>query len=334
MADEPNLFARLHKWATRQDENFLTESLAVVLEQLLILAPETGTRLVKQLTDGFIDVLPDAASSIEISTQVEAVSGRPDLEVRTRNRLVWVEVKVESRLRTGQLEGYRVLLRESGFDATRLILLTRYPEGYAQGGEHADQEVRWFEVTDWLESELPQLDPGAAVAIYLLRQFLNFLRARGMNLTQVGKYLPEGLSAAVSLLNMLGEAAVACGVKPLNRPQSRAIGLYLNEGDYWVGIAFERPTILSFASSRVRVDPAAAAQLVEGTTFEWGPGRGHGWKRELDLDAEEVHFFVRSKVSQIRVLEKFLRECLEMVRRVELPNRAAGPEAPPDEDSK
>ena len=37
-----NLFLRLHKWAVRQDENFLTESLAVVLEQLLVLAPEVG----------------------------------------------------------------------------------------------------------------------------------------------------------------------------------------------------------------------------------------------------------------------------------------------------
>ena len=46
-----NLFLRLHKWASRQDENFLTESLAVVLEQLLVLAPAVGTRLVSRLTE-------------------------------------------------------------------------------------------------------------------------------------------------------------------------------------------------------------------------------------------------------------------------------------------
>jgi hypothetical protein len=55
-----NLFLRLHKWAARQDENFLTESLAVVLEQLLALAPEVGTRLVARLTGGFIDLPPTA----------------------------------------------------------------------------------------------------------------------------------------------------------------------------------------------------------------------------------------------------------------------------------
>src|SRR5579864_4827955 len=96
-----NLFLQLHKWASRQDENFLTESLAVVLEQLLVLAPAVGTRLVSQLTDGFIEVSADDASTIEIRTQVEAASGRPDLEICTPHRLVWVEVKAESELRAG-----------------------------------------------------------------------------------------------------------------------------------------------------------------------------------------------------------------------------------------
>src|SRR5438105_12670390 len=93
-----NLFLRLHKWASRQDENFLTESLAVVLEQLLVLAPAVGTRLVARLTGGFIDLSPEAASAIEVRTQVEAGQGRPDLEIRTPHRLVWLEVKAESEL--------------------------------------------------------------------------------------------------------------------------------------------------------------------------------------------------------------------------------------------
>jgi len=76
----PNLFARLHKWATRQDENFLTESLAVVLEHLLILAPAVATRLIRKLTGGFIDLPAEDASAIEIRTQVEAGKGRPHLE--------------------------------------------------------------------------------------------------------------------------------------------------------------------------------------------------------------------------------------------------------------
>src|SRR5947199_5621957 len=94
-----NLFLRLHKWASRQDENFLTESLAVVLEQLLILAPAVGTRLVSRLTGSFLDLTPEDAGAIEIRTQVETGQGRPDLELLIPHRLVWVEVKAESERR-------------------------------------------------------------------------------------------------------------------------------------------------------------------------------------------------------------------------------------------
>src|SRR4051794_29456782 len=121
-APADNVFLRLHKWAARQDENFLTESLAVVVEQLLVIAPAVGTRLVAKLTGGFIDLPAEDASAIEIRTQVEASSGRPDLEIRSPHRLAWIEMKAESKLRTGQLEGYRVLLRESGVAQTRLLL--------------------------------------------------------------------------------------------------------------------------------------------------------------------------------------------------------------------
>jgi hypothetical protein len=47
-----NLLVRLHKWAWRQDENFLTESLAFVLEHLLENEPEAGVRIVALMTGG------------------------------------------------------------------------------------------------------------------------------------------------------------------------------------------------------------------------------------------------------------------------------------------
>src|SRR5687768_16338557 len=128
-----NLFLRLHKWAARQDENFLTESLAVVLEQLLVLAPAVGTRLVARLTGGFIDLPPEDAGAIDVQTQVETEHGRPELEIRSPDRLTCVEVKAESELRVGQLEGYRVHLGESGVERTQLVLLTRYPEVFRPG---------------------------------------------------------------------------------------------------------------------------------------------------------------------------------------------------------
>jgi hypothetical protein len=328
-----NLFLRLHKWAWRQDENFTTESLATVLEQLLVLVPAVGVNLVRRLTGGFIDVPPEDASTIELQTQVEASHGRPDLEIRTPHRLAWVEVKVESELRAGQLAGYCVLLGESGVAHTRLVLLTRYPEVFGPEDATPDYQVRWFEFADWLETELPAAQAASEVAGFLVRQFLGFLEARSMTLAQVGKYMPEGLRALSNLMNMLSEAAEACKVPAKKAAGWDYIGLTLDGLKYWVGVNFADPEILWF-STRSRIDPEAARKLGVGELSEehWVPGR-YRWHRGAELDSESVHFFSRSKVSQMQWLEEFLRECLAQAKSIETPDQPPIPEEP-DEDSK
>ncbi len=328
MSSGPNLFARLHKWAARQDENFLTESLAVVLEQLLILTPEVGVRLVSRLTGGFIDLALEDASAIEIHTQVETGSGRPDLEISSKDRLVWIEVKVESDLRTGQLEGYRVLLRESGIEQTRLVLLTRYPEVFQGDETRPDLEVRWFELGDWLETELSAAEATNEVAGFIARQFLDFLRGKNMNLTQVGKFMPEGIRALSNMLNMLLEAAVACKVSTEKSSGWKYIGFLLDGKKYWMGLGYDDPEKLVFVT-RCRIDREAAARLDEGELLEenWVPGR-YRWCRRAELASETIHFFERSKVSQMRWLESFLRDCLDMARSIETPDQPPLPEQP------
>lgn len=326
----PNLFHRLHKWAHRQDENFLTESLAVVLEQLLVLAPAVGTRLISRLTGGFIDLPPEDASAIEIRTQVEAVAGRPDLEIRSPHKLAWVEVKAESELRTGQLEGYRVLLKKTGVSQTKLLLLTRYPEVFRSGNTRPDLELRWFEVADWLEAEIAAADEAGEVAGFLARQYLSFLEARSMTLAQVGKFMPEGLRALSNLMNMLIEAAGACKLPTKKYPQWDEIGLLLDGGKYWVGVNFAEPECLVFNTCR-QIDAEAATKLGVGELFQakWVPGLNR-WSHWVELDSEEVHFFSRSKLSQMQWLEEFLRDCLAKARSVETPDQPPMPDEPED----
>jgi hypothetical protein len=328
LAEGPNVFARLHKWATRQDENFLTESLAVVLEQLLILAPAVGTQLVNRLTGGFIDVSPAEAHVIELQPQLDTGAGRPDLQVRAPERLVWIEVKAEAELRTGQLEGYRVLLGESGVEHTRLVLLTRYPESYSQEDARPDLEVRWFEVADWLDSELLEADAAGAVAGYLARQFLDFLRIRGMRLAQVGHAMPEGLRALGSLLTMLLEAAKACKVSVKISAGWEYTGVTLDGAKYWLGFGYASSEKLKFGT-RTRIDPEAARRLGVGELTEenWVPGR-YRWWQVVELDSEDVHFFSRGKVSQMEWLQGFLRDCLAKARSIETPDQPPIPEEP------
>lgn len=318
-----NLFLRLHKWAIREDENFLTESLAVVLEQLLVLAPAVGTRLVSRITGGFIDRPADESSAIEVRTQIETGSGRPDLEIRTPNRIVWLEVKAESELRVGQLEGYRILLADQGIAETRLILLTRYRESYTTDAARPDSEFRWFEVADWFASEQSAAASAGDVAGFLVRQFLDFLEARRMTLAQVGKFMPEGLLALSNLMNMLVEAATTCNVVAKRTWTKEYIGLNLT-GAYWIGIDFSEPDNLIF-STWARIDSEAATRLGIGEVFQQrdAPG-GYRWRRKLELDSETVHFYSRSKVGQMECLEGFLEECLAQARSIEVDNHHTG----------
>ncbi len=324
----PNIFARLHKWAARQDENFLTEALSLILEHILLLAPGVGTRLVSRLTCGFIDLPADDAGSIEINPQVITGQGRPDLEIRVPDRLVWIEVKAESVLRAGQLEGYRVLLSQSGVVSTRLGLLTRYPEEFARDAERPDHQIRWFEVADWLENELPVLETVGEVAVDLPRQFLTFLRTRGMTLTQVGKYMPEGLRALNNLLNMLSEAAQACKISSVKKSANwEKIGLKFDHGGkYWIGVYLDDPEKLWFASkNRIRLDAAARLEVGETVTGEYS------WRRRVQLDSEDIHFFSRTKVSQMEWLQEFLRDSLAKAKSIETPDQPPISEEPEDD---
>jgi hypothetical protein len=315
-----NVFHRLHKWAARQDENFLTESLALVVEQLLILAPEAGTRLISKLTGGFLNLPAGDASTIEIRTQVETGQGRPDLEIRAPNRLVWIEVKVESPLRAGQLEGYRVALAASEVESNRLILLTRYPEKWLPGDERPDAQLRWFEVADWLEAEFPVAIAAGEVAGFLVEQLFDFLKEKNMTLAQVGKYMPEGLKAMSNLMNMLVEAANFCKVSVIKKPRWDNTGLELDGKRYWVGVNHDEPEYLYFSTDQMLIDVEAANRLPVGKTNQSQdvPG-GTYWLRWIELDSEDVHFFARSKISQMEWLEQFLKESIEIAKTIERP---------------
>src|ERR1700688_2325476 len=119
-----NLLLRLHKWAWRQDENFLTEAFAHLLRQLLESEPEAATELLSLLTASFLKVRVEDTRLVEVHTQVVETEGRPDLELRTAKQQVYVEVKVESEPGAGQLLRYRRLLRQSDAESTLLILLS------------------------------------------------------------------------------------------------------------------------------------------------------------------------------------------------------------------
>lgn len=315
MESSGNLFVRLHKWAYRQDENFLTEAFAYVLKHLIEYEPEAAVHLVESLTGGLIRLKPEQTKLLRIESQAVSDEGIPDLMLRTAHQLVIVEVKSASEPRPEQLVRYRRLLKESGLAETALVLLTRYPVNLEEGTERPEVRVRWFQVAEWLNLE-QQRYTFQAVSKYLVEQFVGFLRTRNMVMGEVTWELPGGVRALRALADMLYEAATACGVRARIWGNRGCMGVYLEGQLYWVGVDFDRPEILTFETWNAAVDRESAERLGAGKIYEWTNEPGFGWRRELNLETEEVHFFARSKASQLQLLENFLRECLDQVRTV------------------
>ncbi len=313
-----NVFLRLHKWAKGQDENFLTESLAVVLERLLDLAPVIGKSVLFQLTDGLIGLPSEDAETIEINTQVEEELGRIDLDIRAPRKRVWVEVKVEFGIGLGQLEKYLVMLGEKKGEKNRLVLLTQYFEDVSSTCPKVCT-VRWFQFADWLEREILSMKEAAEGARFLMQQFFDFLGSKGMTLVQVGKSMPEGVRALSNLMNLLLIVAEDCGESPKRAPGWGFMGIILDERKYIVSVEFTDPEMLWFGT-RCVIDHERALNLVkqrEGDLEEvnWVPGRYRWWKG-LNLASEDVHFFDRPKDSQRQRLKEFLQDCLRLARSI------------------
>jgi hypothetical protein len=313
-AFQNNLLVRLHKWATRQDENFLTETLAFLLEFLRDNEPEAASELISRLSGGVIVLTPQQIRGLEIRTQIIADDGIPDIELRTTEHFVIIEVKSESDATENQLARYRRILVTSGIPYTSLILLTRYPATTAG----ADRYFRWYQVAEWIDQESNKYKFNAK-SEFLVEQFLGLLKARNMTMSQVTWELPTGVRSMRALADMLYEAASACKLKATIRGNTEWIGIHLDGRQYCAGIEFSAPERLYFGTDYASVDPNAAEKLGLGATAPWQDGDGHEWWRDVDLESEDVHFFARSKASQMQFLEQFLRENYEHAKKVTLP---------------
>ena len=152
-----------------------------------------------------------------------------------------------------------------------------------------------------------------------------------MTLTQVGKFIPEGLRALSNLMNMLFEAAVACKFTPKKKGGWDYMALALEDGKYVVAIDYKEPEKLWFGT-KAKIDSKAAAELGEGEPESaWKQGQ-FSWWRGIELDSESVHFYSRSKVSQMQWLESFIRESLTMAKSIETRDQPALPDDDDDDD--
>jgi hypothetical protein len=208
---ENNLLLSLHKWSRRQNENFHTEAFVHLLRHLLKYDSKFAVNLLRRLTGELLDLKPEDAHLVTLTTQIEISTGKPDIEIKTKDHLIYIEVKVEAGLGDRQLKRYRIdLQKKSAFKSKSLILLTRYPFVFKEDDEKPDLIIYWYEIAEWLESELKEGVVEHSSGSYVIGQFLEFLQARGMTIEQVGQELIskdfiQGLQSLNNLMNMLNQ---------------------------------------------------------------------------------------------------------------------------------
>lgn len=307
--EQSNLLTSLRRWADRQVENFTTDAFAHLLSYLRLHQPKVAAVIFRDLTDNRLEISDEECSKTLIATQVRMSEGTPDIKITFPGRVVLVEVKVDSSPCAEQLASYAAYLRSLRV-GTHLVLLTRYAVTVDRP-EISRNFVRWYQLAESLRKQVSQSrDP---IATYLLTEFTDFLRERGMTMERVSWQMVEGIKSMVSLVDMLEEALVSakgdiakhqgwndgCGhVFSLNGKQGR------------MAVRFSRPGSVEFAARNV--DKILAQKIPHGELKTWD-GDKFRWRCRLDLESEDVHFFARNRDSQMECLEAFLARCIQNI---------------------
>jgi hypothetical protein len=246
--------------------------------------------------------------------------------IKGPNHFVIIEVKVEAAPGNAQLDIYRERLQMQDGTFRCLTLLSRYPVD-ANEKQKVNVCVRWQAIARILDLNLAKV--SEAVSIMLLRQFLEFLKERGMAMEKVGWELVRGVQALLSLMGILDEAMDS--LKDIEKREriggtsTNGFGFLIKGTKCWAGVYLARPQLLVFEAYNVTKDAAQNAGFgrLLGKDDPEGFGRfekqskgAFKWASTLDLESEEVHFFALSPDNQQRRLEEFVTISVSEVKKM------------------
>jgi hypothetical protein len=282
-----NIFSTLFKYCVGSDENYLTDAFAYVLRLLLHRAPQNGITIINQLCGLQQANCFEQPTTITINTQVTVDEGRPDIEVRDHNILVYVEVKHDAPLSEGQLEYYKSKLIDSPHAFTQLVLLTRSRLSAKETTLFHEQyhHIRWYEVHDLL-AHAPISDN---ICRFFVDELLQFLKEKNMVMNKVTWEYIRGVPALLDLTNMLEEAvAEVMNSRKMRRTAGWSWRGFYSEDGFYIGIPYDHPTSI---------------------TFQNNGGRNPTYIRDLEL--ENAHFFSLAQGEQFECIVSFLRQSLD-----------------------
>jgi hypothetical protein len=332
-----NLFAALYRWVEKHDENYLSESLALVIRRLLLHSPGPGSNLVSLITEGKIRVdSAEASRATVLAQRYTQTHGIPDIWIALPSADVAIEVKVDAPLGRDQLAAYRQELDHQGKPNRCLVFLSRLPAG--DEASQADVSIRWFQLAEALSNFIggTKVDP---VTEYLVSQFLDYLKFRMLALSPVRSAVsqavrqyyadyPDGgvlatrirnlenvndfptLQPLVDLLALMKSAVQTADLDAspiLDSGQSPApwIGYNIKRMKYFFYLFLSKPEEVVLETS-VRFAPSSETAIATEASPRTST-RPH-LERSRDLADPSLSFFDRSSESQLDLLANFLRD--------------------------
>jgi len=304
MTHNINIFSALGKYNSAVDENYLTESFVFLINELLYREPLIGIDFLNHICVSNDEFCFTPDETIWVTTQEVTEYGTPDIKISSPDKLIYIEVKHDSHLGDRQISRYKNALEPSRALIKKVILLTRFAEDLDKT-EKPYKHIRWFEICNYLGSSKDRInDP---VCKYLIDSFDSFLEVRQMTLQKVTWEYVNGVPAMINLINMIEVAIQGAGIDFYKiYPKSAGWdfkGFNLQNQDYWCGIHFNNPLVLTFElMDKTRFDK----EKLPNPTYSLQEGKKRLWFR---LQLEEIHFFSLDKDQQLDRIIDFLRTC-------------------------
>jgi|GEM_PF-4532482 len=304
-----SLFGNLSRWARRQKENFVTEAFGYLANYLLEHEQRTGQELLKWLCCGEAaasDIFP--ITNAQVILQSHTDHGKPDIEIAADDLAAFIEVKKDAKPGPRQLDRYRLSLDAKSANRKYLILLAHFPNELHQGSEQSDRGITWHEVAKWLDERTELQDP---VAIYLVRQFVDFLKEERMAIQHVGREYVLGMEAYVRLVTMIDRALIDAEIPMYKRPRVWKDNWICYVGSrssrpFCIKIRFKNPTQICFEFFASNLAPGK--QLPD----DWHLGKSKPYRVFKLTDS----FFAVEAQEQSLQLQTFFKESYEAAKQL------------------
>lgn len=245
--------------------------------------------------------------AIVITTQKFTDVGTPDIELKSNDKSIYIEVKHDSGLGNQQIERYRKALDKEHASIKKIVLLTKFSIDLATKNQegHPDKHIRWYQIHRYLE----ELKPKSDICKFLIDQFTDFLEGKQMAIQRVGWEYTSGIRAFFNLVDMIGVAIEELGIKIYSKSAGWDWrGYYLESKDEFCGIYHSEPDyvyLFIYAPNFKSQDKIFIYPFYE---------EDNGIYFELSL--EDSHFFSLQQEEQLNVLKKFISACHPEAKRL------------------